>query len=257
MESGGIFESMQTLDSSGRSSSVNRRGAFPRGQIDAEFEVYLECSLRHQAATLFSLWALLGLATRKAVAMGFGPTLVGGVAGAVAGIVVQVLLEVAAHIQAPWCAVIIGLLTGLGVRKATIARHPGASYLRGAISGLLALGAVLAAPKAIEAVMAKRSAALDLNKKVASASDGEVEDAPKSSGGGEAAPVETPMESREGAGSLISQKIRQGPERNDMWQFIYMAVGAFLAYEFGRGSDAKPAASNEGAGQPTMTDPSN
>ena len=49
------------------------------------------------------------------------------------------------------------------------------------------------------------------------------------------------------------------PEEFNTWQFVFMAVGAFIAYEFGRGSGPRPAhAAPEAAGEPVVyTDPSN
>ena len=65
--------------------------------------------------------------------MGLGATLVGGIIGAAVGMGLHLFLEVGLQMEAPWFAIVIGLLTGLGVRQANKSLA-GVSYLRGAIA---------------------------------------------------------------------------------------------------------------------------
>ena len=82
---------------------------------------------------------------------GLVPTLVGGVIGAAVGVGLQVVLEaglLGQRFEASWCAIVIGLLVGLGVRRAN-RHHLHRSYVRGAMSGLIALAAIVASSFAI------------------------------------------------------------------------------------------------------------
>ena len=58
-------------------------------------------------------------------------------------------------IEASWFAIIIGLLTGLGVRQAN-RTHMERSYLRGAVSGVIALAAIYGSTVVIAEIMKKR-----------------------------------------------------------------------------------------------------
>ena len=191
--------------------------------------------------------------------MGFVPTLLGGVIGAAAGIGVQVLVEAVAMRQAPWMAVIIGLATGLGVRMFTKAKHPGVSYLRGAIAGLIALGAVFAGQKAVAMAFTKQSNAAAAA--MAKTAGGEKSDESAPAGDDKAAAAgvaaqESSMRDRPGAGGAMLDKMRRGPDNSDVWQFAFMAIGAFLAYEFARGSNSPQPAASEPEPMGGM-DPSN
>src|SRR5215213_4358541 len=74
--------------------------------------------------------------------MQFGKTLVGAIIGAALGIGLLIAVYLAFGIDKMWMAIPVALLTGLGVRMvAATSGH--ASYLRGAITVLLAMGAYL------------------------------------------------------------------------------------------------------------------
>src|SRR5689334_8451521 len=74
--------------------------------------------------------------------MQFGKTLVGGIIGAVLGVVLLIAVYLAAGIDKMWMAIPVAVLTGLGVRMVAATSGHG-SYLRGAITVLLAMGAYL------------------------------------------------------------------------------------------------------------------
>ena len=68
-----------------------------------------------------------------------GPTLVGGIIGAAVGIGLHLIVEMTTGAEATWFAVVIGLLTGLGVHQANKSLAGRVSYLRGAVAAAIAL----------------------------------------------------------------------------------------------------------------------
>jgi hypothetical protein len=139
-------------------------------------------------------------------------------------------------VEASWFAVIIGLLTGLGVRQAN-KHHMERSYLRGAISGFIALGAIVLSTFLISKVMASRDA---LSMKKPGAAAVETKEKTEEDGDDAAAaaaePVAPPVAERGAAGPATTIG-RRGPEKMNPWQFVFLALGALVAYEFGRGAD--------------------
>jgi hypothetical protein len=168
-----------------------------------------------------------------------GPTFLGGILGAAVGIGLHVVLETGIlgtqPVEASWFAVVIGLLTGLGVRQAN-KHHMERSYLRGAISGFIALGAIVLSTFLISKVMASRDA-LSLKKPpaVAQAAKGDAEEATDDDAASDE-PVAQPVAERGAAGPATTIG-RRGPEKLNPWQFVFLALGALVAYEFGRGVD--------------------
>jgi hypothetical protein len=159
--------------------------------------------------------------------------------GAAVGIGLHLVLETGIlgtqPIEAAWFAVIIGLLTGLGVRQAN-KHHMERSYLRGAISGFIALGAIVLSTFLISKVMARRDA-LSMNKPVAKAVETkeEAEENGDDAAAAPAEPVAQPAAERgDGPATTIG---RRGPDKMNPWQFVFLALGALVAYEFGRGAD--------------------
>jgi hypothetical protein len=170
-----------------------------------------------------------------------GPTLLGGIIGAAVGVGLHLVLETGIlgtrPVEASWFAIVIGLLTGLGVRQAN-KHHMERSYLRGAISGFVALGAIVASTYLISQVMSKRDA-LSMNKPAAVAAAADKEDAAAKADGEAAATAEPAVQpAAEARGPAATGVIgRRGPEQLNPWQFVFMALGALVAYEFGRGID--------------------
>src|SRR4029079_11989735 len=98
----------------------------------------------------------------------------GGLSGAGTCVVVHVIIETGGGmhwrpLEASWFAIVIGLLTGLGVRQMN-KQHMERRYLRGAISGAIALGAIVLSTFLISIVMAKFDA-LSKNKNMVAGAD--------------------------------------------------------------------------------------
>ena len=74
--------------------------------------------------------------------MQLGKSLLGALLGAIVGVIVLIAIHMQWGIDKNWLAIPVAILTGLGVRAlATTYGHE--SYLRGAITALIALGAFL------------------------------------------------------------------------------------------------------------------
>ena len=171
--------------------------------------------------------------------MGIGPTLLGGIVGAAVGVALHTALEtgmLGKPVEASWFAIIIGLLTGLGVRQAN-RTHMERSYLRGAISGIIALAAIYCSTLVIAEVMKKRDQAIA--SKPAATADGAEESADETQDEAATAEAETPTEENDRsinpafAGGVVGNP-RAGAW--SPWQFVFMALGTLVAYEFGRGA---------------------
>ncbi len=74
--------------------------------------------------------------------MQLGKALVGAILGAVVGVVLLVAVHMQWGIDKSWMAIPVAILTGLGVR-ALVTTYGHESYLRGALTALLALGAFM------------------------------------------------------------------------------------------------------------------
>jgi hypothetical protein len=173
---------------------------------------------------------------------GLVPTLVGGVIGAAVGVGLQVVLEaglLGQRFEASWCAIVIGVLAGLGVRQAN-RHHMNRSYLRGAVSGLIALAAIVASSFAIKEVMLRSEVSPAGGRKLAAAK-ADAADATDDADNGaiaEAEAAEAPVADagRGAAGVGGSAPQRLASDLNP-WQFIFMGLGGLFAYELGRGAD--------------------
>lgn len=188
-------------------------------------------------------------------------TLVGALIGAAIGVGLHLVLETGIAgtqpYEAIWFALIIGLCTGFGVRMANKG-HMGRSYARGAVSGVVALAAIVISTFLISQVMAKRDIAKQ-GKPIAAAAQAEQNEAPEGDAGVEAAPAameEAPVQLI-GATGVIG---RPGADKLNPWQFVFMAAGALIAYELGRGVEHRQRVETFGqapAAAPVATDPSN
>lgn len=175
--------------------------------------------------------------------MGVGPTLLGGIVGAAVGVGLHLVLEtgmLGKPIEASWFAIVIGLLTGLGVRQAN-RTHMERSYLRGAISAAIALAAILCSTLLIAEVLKKRDAAALMKPTAATAepATGDDDEASDDASAGEAAAEVTPDEQALNP-ALTGNAVKGGRGAFNPWQFVFMALGALVAYEFGRGGGPKP-----------------
>lgn len=193
--------------------------------------------------------------------MGVGPraTLVGGLIGAILGMGLHLLVEMTTGAEAPWFAVIIGLLTGLGVQQANKSLAGRVSYLRGAVTAAIALAAIVGSTPLISKVVAQRNARAAEGKRAAATAGDEKTEAPTdetASKGDEKVQTEPAADVPGAARGEVGVGNMGGPAPFNALQFVYMAVGTFLAYEFGRGSGPK-AGVTPSSDTVVMTDPSN
>lgn len=198
---------------------------------------------------------------------GLVSAVVGGVLGAAVGVGLHAVLETSV-LKAPggaaWFAIAIGLLTGIGVRMASGA-HLDRSYVRGAISGLIALGAIVASSFVIKEIMSRREVAVKSDvAPAAAAQDAATDDAKADDADAKAdeEPAEEPTVAK-GAAPPVGMGIgapKAGATDVSPWQFVFMALGGLVAYELGRGVDhskrigSVPDEPGEGLGR--ATDPS-
>jgi hypothetical protein len=194
----------------------------------------------------------------------WGPTILGGVIGAAVGIIIHVAIETGGGmhwrpIEASWFAIVIGVLTGLGVRQMN-KHHMERSYLRGAISGAIALGAIVLSTFLISIVMA-RFDALNKAKPAPAVAEAPKEGASEKGDIQAAATEPAAVLDERGAAGVVGGIGRVRQDKLNPWQFVFMAVGALAAYELGRGVDhsrrAEAAAPTIGGEpMPVATDPS-
>lgn len=194
--------------------------------------------------------------------MSLGPTLVGGVIGAAVGVGLHLIVEVTTGFEAPWFAIVIGLMTGLGVHQANKSLNGNVSYLRGAFTAAIALGAIVGSTPLISKFVSPATK-LSAEGRAAARKDAEADDkagddtAATGDGAQEASPeAESREVDRAGGGGAVGQPGR-GTTPFNTFQFIYMAVGTFIAYEFGRGTGKTVAAPSVPAEDPVAMDPSN
>jgi hypothetical protein len=192
----------------------------------------------------------------EALIMQFGKTLVGAIIGAALGIGLLVAVYRLFGIDKMWMAIPVAVLTGLGVRMA-VATRGHASYLRGAITVLLAMGAYLGG-LAITKAYANHQAenvAKSSPPRVASEEPGEPGDAKVEAAAPEAPPVNVPPTAT--ANPTLARR-SAAPPQFSTWDFLSLAVAALVAYELGRGSGVTPKV-NMGAGSgepvPVQTHP--
>ncbi|BBO30891.1 hypothetical protein [Lacipirellula parvula] len=193
--------------------------------------------------------------------MGVGPTLLGGIVGAAVGVGLHTLLEtglLGKPIEASWFAIIIGLLTGVGVRQAN-RQHMERSYLRGAISGIVALAAIYGSTVVIAEIMKKRDVSIAAKPATTAVDEATGDEAADGAAATAQEPVETPQETANPALGGMGTMQTRASDLNP-WQFVWIAIGALVAYELGRGAGAPKTAEPidatppEGLGR--ATDPS-
>lgn len=180
-----------------------------------------------------------------------GQTIVGGIIGALVGLAANIGLELVTGSEMTWFPVVVGLLTGLGVRQlnSAAAMHH-ASYLRGAIAGLIALAAIAGAP-AVKGMVMKRGLDSDVAKPELKESDeaADEETADEGADDAEVEEQEVPDRTPRTGGRPEAAKGPLVPGEPDVWQAVFMALGTFVAYEFARGSGGAPASAPAGEGE--------
>jgi hypothetical protein len=197
---------------------------------------------------------------------GLGSALVGGIIGAAVGVGLHVVLEtgmLGTRVEASWFAVVIGVLTGIGVRMACRGCME-RSYARGAVAGLIALAAIVASSFAVQEVMSRREVQAKAGPIAAAKDDAAAGEADADDASAAKEPAEEPADDAR-ADVPRPVGIGVGPPKGgasdlNPWQFVFMALGGLVAYELGRGADpSKRTEVVEGApGEPAprVTDPS-
>lgn len=171
--------------------------------------------------------------------MQFGKSLLGGIIGAAVGIGLLLVVYRVFNIDGFWLAIPLAIVTGLGVRMAV--RTTGhASYLRGAITAILALagfmGWFLLAAGMTKASANARGPRPDV-------AEQESADPAASDAKEEAAPAETPPGPVGPVRDLSGTRRPMAPKGTmSTWDMICLGIAALVAYEMGRGSGAMPVA---------------
>jgi hypothetical protein len=129
----------------------------------------------------------------------------------------------------------VALLTGLGVRS-MVSTHGHASYLRGALTALLALAAYAGGTSLYAEVAKNFAGATKAPVSLPVAAPAEEETVAEE--GAEEAPVEPVVEPPVVAprGGMINKPQLQ--QQSSLWDFAWLTIAALLAYELGRGSSA-------------------
>jgi hypothetical protein len=172
------------------------------------------------------------------------PAIVGAIIGAAVGVGLHVVLATGMlgyRNEASWFAIVIGVLTGIGVRMACRGCMD-RSYARGALAAVVALAAIVGSSFAIREVM-KRSetttkgpVAAAKTPEADAAANADAEDAGEADPAAEepAAVARTaPPRGQIGMGAGA----KGGLANPSPWEFVFMALGGLVAYELGRGID--------------------
>jgi hypothetical protein len=176
--------------------------------------------------------------------MQLGRTIVGAIIGAAIGIAVMVAVYLAFGLDTVWLALPVAILTGLGVRT-MVATGGHASYLRGAVTGALALGAYLFGWNVVANFAQHRaSAAAEATRfeQPADAGDKTDEDAKADEEKAEVEKAEPPKTApirprpRPASGSMNRAN---APTSLSTLDFIVLCISALIAYELGRGTAPK------------------
>jgi hypothetical protein len=177
--------------------------------------------------------------------MQLGKALFGAIIGAALGIGLLVVVFLLFHLDAVWLAIPVAILTGLGVR-ALVSTSGHASYLRGALTGVLALAAYLGGWFVVAAIAQQRSASAP-KPPVPAVSERPAEDTDETDEASGA--VEPPPEQPIARAPRSGDAMRKAPavRQFSTFDFIYLCVAALVAYELGRGSGAKPVETTEPA----------
>jgi hypothetical protein len=169
--------------------------------------------------------------------MHLGKTLVGAIIGAALGILLLIAVYLLFGIDKMWMSIPVALLTGLGVRMVA-ATSGNASYLRGAITVVLAMGAYLGGLAITRAVASHRADTVSKAHpvRVAKEDPSEPGDAKSEGPTTEAAPVSAAPTAPTNGGATMRSAVPS--QAFSTWDFISLAVAALVAYELGRGTDA-------------------
>lgn len=199
-------------------------------------------------------------------------SLIGAVVGGALGAAVLVAAYFLFGIEHTSLAILVALLVGVGVRT-VVATRGHASYLRGAVTALLAIAAFLGGKFLVAEIAARQVAhatrppmiAPAPTERIADESDesDDTQDPPAESADSmeledEQAPTrDMPQQQLNMAdqqlGAPAADVVRFATKRGydfSMWDFIWLVAAALVAYELGRGSGMAAPRDSTNSGQP-------
>lgn len=172
------------------------------------------------------------------------PAVVGAIIGAAVGVGLHVVLATGMlgyRNEASWFAIVIGVLTGMGVRMACRGCMD-RSYARGALAAVVALAAIVGSSFAIREVM-KRSETTTKGPVAAAktpeadAADADAEGADEADPAAAAEPAAVARTAPPRGQIGMGAGAKGGLADPSPWEFVFMALGGLVAYELGRGID--------------------
>ena len=170
--------------------------------------------------------------------MQLGKALIGAIIGAAVGIAVLIAVQHYRQLDQTWLAIVVALFVGLGVR-AMVSTTGHASYLRGALTGVLALAAYfggmqLYSQLAQRGILAKKLPAPP--PVAATDAEGETGEGENEKTGAEADGVAVPVEPVATAPPPAVPRGGMPMQPASPWDYVWLTVAALIAYELGRGS---------------------
>ena len=166
--------------------------------------------------------------------MQLGRTLIGAIIGGAVGIGALIAIYFATKWDYAWLAIIVAVITGLGVRW-MVATKGHASYARGGITAVFALAAFVLGTMAVAELATRQSAAAAKKPRPAATEQAAEETGDAGAGAGDATAerVPEPVERPAMSGAMRPGNPNRGYSTMD---FIWLSVAAFVAYELGRGT---------------------
>lgn len=193
--------------------------------------------------------------------MQLGKAIVGAIVGAVIGVVLMFVLYQTTALATVWLAVLVALFTGVGVRIAG-ATSGGASYLRGAVTAILALAAYSVGCGVIAGYAQTQAAKAATPSIIEQAAEPAVEEQ------GEEAQTEAPADAEDAAAPPAQMKAQAQPRPQgsgkpvaamaqglSIYDYIVLCISALIAYELGRGSASKTASAGKEPATPAGVHP--
>ena len=167
--------------------------------------------------------------------MQLGKTLVGAIIGGALGISALIAIYFATQIDQAWLAIVVAVLTGLGVRW-MVSTKGHASYARGGLTAILALVAFVVGTMLV-AELATRQAAAAAKKPVPKASADQPAEEAREDDAGEAESAPPPADMPVDRTAMTGTPRPGNPNRGSSpMDYIWLAVAGLVAYELGRGS---------------------
>ena len=174
--------------------------------------------------------------------MQLGKALVGAIIGAAVGIAVLIAVQHYGGTDKTWLAIVVAILVGLGVRAmVSTSGHP--SYLRGALTGLLALAAYYGGTQIYSELAQKGILAKKLQAPPPIAADDTEGDKTDAEADGVEVPIEPVAEQRPVAVNRDPMAPKGLVQPGSPWDYVWLTLAALIAYELGRGT--APAAPRE------------